>query len=260
MEADFSSVRKVGVDETASKRGHSYISLFVDLEEARVLFATEGKDAGVFQAFRADLEAHGGRAEQVKELSMDMSAAFQKGASGHFPAAEITFDKFHVIKLLNEAVDQVRRAEQKQRPELKGSRWTWSKNPQNWTKRQQETFEALSPAKLNLKTARAYRLKLALQEFYTQPWVCAEEYLKKWYFWATHSRLPQVAAAARTIKRHWNGVLRYFESSITNAVLEGINSLIQAARVRARGYRSSRNMITMLYLIAGKLDLRPLPI
>ena len=259
-EADFSEVRRVGVDETASKRGHNYISLFVDLERSRVLYATEGRDASVLGAFKADLEAHGGRPEEVGEISMDMSPAFRKGVAEHFPDAEITYDKFHVIKLMNDAVDEVRRAEQKSRPELKGTRWLWLKNQRNWTARQREVHEALDLVRQNLKTGRAYRIKLSLQQFYEQPREMAEAYLKRWYFWATHSRLPSVIRVAKTIKRHWDGVLRHFESRLTNAALEGINSLIQAARSRARGYRSTRNMITMLYLIVGKLDLRPLPI
>lgn len=257
-EADFSGVTEVGVDETASKRGQNYITLFADLKEKRVLFATEGRDAATLGAFRADLEAHGSAAEEVRHLSMDMSPAFQKGAALYFPEAEITFDKFHVVKLLNEAVDEVRRAEQKEQPVLKGSRWVWSKNATNRTAKQQAAFERLS--QLNLKTARAHRIKLSFQEFYQEHRLTAEAHLKRWYFWATHSRLPAIIRVAKTIKKHWNGVLRYFDSKLTNAALEGINSLIQAARARARGYRSTRNMITMLYLIAGKLKLTALPI
>jgi transposase len=191
---------------------------------------------------------------------MDMSPAYQKGAALHFPKAKVTFDKFHVIKLLGEAVDEVRRAEQKERPELKGSRWVWSKNAENRTAKQRAAYEVLSLPALNLKTARAYRIKLALQEFYQQSAGSAAAFLKRWYFWVTHSRLPAMIRVARTIKEHWQGVLRYFRSHLTNAVLEGINSLIQAARTRARGYRSTKNMITMLYLIAGKLKLNMLPI
>lgn len=260
LEADFSRVIRVGVDETASKRGHNYISVYVDLEQSRVLFATEGRDAAVLGVFRRDLEAHGGSPERVRELTMDMSPAYQKGAALHFPKAKITFDKFHVIKLLGEAVDEVRRAEQKERPELKGSRWVWSKNAENRTAKQHAIYEALSLPSLNLKTARAYRIKLALQEFYRESEESAEAYLKRWYFWATHSRLPPMIRVAKTIREHWQGVLRYFRSHLTNAVLEGINSLIQAARARARGYRSTKNMITTLYLIAGKLKLNVLPI
>ena len=108
---------------------------------------------------------------------------------------------------------------------------------------------------MNLKTAKAYQIKLTFQQLYEQPRERAEEFLKRWYFWATHSRLQPIIEAARTIKRHWDGVLRWFESGITNGVLEGINSLIQASKAKARGYRSLRNLITIVYLVAGKLDL-----
>lgn len=94
-----------------------------------------------------------------------------------------------------------------------------------------------------------------LQEFWTPPSELAEPFLNRWYRWATHSRLPPIIAPARSIERHWEGILRWFTSRISNAVLEGINSLVQAARVRARGYRSTRSFVTMVYLIAGKLQL-----
>lgn len=256
---DFSCVRQVGIDETSSKRGHNYITLAVDLERSKVLFATEGRDSGTLAAFRADLEAHGAHADQIEEMTLDISPAFIKGVNEQFPKAELTFDKFHVMKIINEAVDEVRRAEQKERPELLRSRWVWLKNENHWTSKQRQMFEALSLPMLNLKTARAHRIKLALQEFWTLPAGLAEPFLKRWYFWATRSRLESVIKAARTVKRHWNGILRYFVSRITNGVLEGINSLIQAAKARARGYRSTRNLITMVYLISGKLQL-PSPI
>jgi transposase len=127
--ADFSEVRAVGLDETASKRGHQYITLFMDLDASKLLFATEGRDATTLAAFRADLEAHGGKAEQVEEICMDMSPAFRKGAAASFPEASLTFDKFHVMQLINTAVDTVRREERKTRPELKGTRYVWTKNP-----------------------------------------------------------------------------------------------------------------------------------
>jgi transposase len=83
----------------------------------------------------------------------------------------------------------------------------------------------------------------------------AEAFLKRWYFWATHSRLPAIIEAARTLKRHWNGILRWHETRIANGILEGINSLVQAAKAKARGYRSSRNLKAMIYLTAGRLEL-----
>ena len=106
--ADHSAVSRVGVDETAARRGHDYISLFVDMDQRRVLFATEGKDAATVEAFAQDLAVHGGKAESIQEVSMDMSPAFIKGVATHLPEASVTFDKFHVVKTINDAVDEVR--------------------------------------------------------------------------------------------------------------------------------------------------------
>ena len=256
---DVRAVRRIGVDETASKRGHHYISLFVDMETPRLLFGTEGRDAATVAAFRADFERRGGEGEQIEEFCLDMSPAFLRGIEDSFPAAGVTFDKFHVMKLLNEAVDQVRRQEQRQRPELKGSRYVWVKNPENLTQKQLALLDGLEVPRLNLKTARAYQMRLTFQEFWMLHDDFAEAFLKRWYFWATHSRLEPMIRVARTIRTHWAGVLNWFRTRITNGVLEGINSLLQAARAKARGYRSTRNLIAMAYLIAGKLDLKPLP-
>mgnify|MGYP000057369368 CR=1 FL=1 len=257
-DADFSDVTRVGADETSAKRGQDYITLFADLEQARVLFATEGRDASTFGRFRLDLMAHGGRPEQIQELCMDMSGAYVRGAQMHFPLAEVVFDRFHVMKLVNDAVDQVRREEQKERPELAKSRYVWLKNPRNLTRRQREMLEELTPNSLGLKTARAYQMKLALQEFWELPPSLAEMFLKRWYFWVTHSRMRPMVRVAKTLKEHWDGLLHWFDARVSNGLLEGINSLVQAAKAKARGYRSTKNLITMVYLISGKLRF-PLP-
>jgi transposase len=253
-EQDYSGVTRFGVDETASKRGHNYISVFVDMDKSKVIFATPGKGAGTLGAFKEDLEAHGGRAENIKDACCDMSPAFISGIEKTFENAAITFDKFHVVKILNAAVDEVRRQERKEHPELKKTRWVWLKNEENQTDKEFEIYESLK--NMNWKTIRATHLKINFQEFYAQPKETTEEFLKKWYFWATHSRLQPMIKAAKTIKDHWNGILRWFESKMTNGLLEGLNSLIQAAKARARGYRSTRNLITMVYIIAGKLNYR----
>ncbi|BBO67042.1 ISL3 family transposase ISMac21 [Desulfosarcina alkanivorans] len=253
-DADQSQVKQLGVDETSRRRGHNYVSLFVDLDESRVLFATDGKDASTVQRFKQDLIEHGGDPGAIEEMCCDMSLAFISGVEKQFPEAHLTFEKFHVIKILNDAVDQVRREEIKDRPELKGSRYIWLKNQPNLKASQSDLLEQLTIKKLNLKTSRAYHIKLNFQEMYQQPFEFAEAFLKKWYFWATHSRLEPIINAAKTIKNHWDGVLRWFTSKINNGILEGINSLIQAAKARARGYRTKRNLITMIYLISGKLN------
>jgi transposase len=252
--ADASEVTRVAIDETAARRGHDYITLFVDIDQARVLFAAEGKDAATVAAFAEDLAAHGGNPAAIVEVCIDMSPAFIKGVAESLPEAAVTFDKFHAVKIINDAVDQVRRAEQKQQGVLRGTRYIWLRNPNNLSERQRTTLESL-PTR-HLKTARAYQIRLAFQELYDQPSEAAASYLKKWYFWATHSRLEPIIDAAHTVKRHWDGILRWFDSKIANGLIEGINSLVQAAKAKARGYRSTRNLKAMIYLLAGKLDLR----
>jgi len=250
---DHSAVTSVAVDETASRRGHNYVSLFVDLVRRRVLFVADGKDAGTVDAFANDLAAHSGNPKAVAEVCIDMSPAFIAGIAQSLPNAQITFDKFHVVKLINQAVDAVRRAEQKSHAELKKSRYLWLKNPGNLSERQRTQLNNLAAS--NLKTGRAYRIRLAFQELYAQPGKNAEAFLKKWYWWATHSRLPPMIEAARMVKRHWNGILRWFHSKIANGIMEAINSLVQAAKAKARGYRSTRNLKAIIYLIAGRLQL-----
>lgn len=251
---DHSKVTKIAVDETASKRGHNYVSLFVDLDERKVLFATEGKDSSTVEKFHKDFKEHGGCPNLVTEACCDMSPSFISGINNNFPNAQITFDKFHTMKIINEAVDEVRRAEQKERPELYKTRYVWLKNPEKLNKHQSELLEELTLKKFNLKTSRAYHLKLNFQELFNQPPELAEAYLKKWYYWATHSRLEPMKQAAYTVKRHWNGILRWFKSKVSNGILEGLNSLVQSAKAKARGYRSTRNLIAMIYLIGGRLQ------
>jgi len=253
--ADHGEVRRVAFDETASRRGHNYVSLFVDLDCAQVLFVADGKDAVTVGAFAADLQEHGGDVAKVAEVCIDMSPAFIRGTAEHLPQAAITFDKFHAVKIVNDAVDQVRREEQQGRPELKRTRYAWLKNTTNLSAGQRDTIESLS--RRHLKTARAWQIRLAFQEVYQQPSrQAAEALLKRWYFWATHSRLPPMIDAARTIKRHCDGILRWHDTHVANGILEGINSLVQAAKAKARGYRSTRNLKAIIYLIAGKLELR----
>lgn len=256
---DFSDVNRIGMDETSHAKGHKYVSVFVDFDKSKVIFATPGKDASTVERFAVDLVQHNGRTENVAEVCCDMSEAFISGVKEHFKQASITFDKFHIMKIINEAVDEVRRQEQRENSELrsllKGTRYIWLKNPSNLSMKQYSKLSVLKNR--NIKTVRAYNLKLAFAELFNQIPEDAEQYLKKWYFWATHSQLEPMKTAAKTIKNHWDGVLRWFTSSMTNGILEGINSLIQSAKRRARGYRTTKNYIMMIYLVSGKLELGP---
>ena len=252
-QADYSDVKQVGIDETSSKRGHNYVTIVVDLKESKSIFATEGKDNTTIGLFKDDLVKHGGEPEAIVDVSCDMSPAFIKGIEENLSNAQITFDKFHIIKTLNTAVDEVRRQEQTEYPELKNTRYIFLKNPKNLTRKQEDKLGDLKLKDLNLKTMRAYHLRLNFQELWLQPPDQAEHFLKKWYYWATHSRIEPMKKAAKTMKQHWDGILNWFKSRINNGILEGINSLVQAAKARARGYRTNEYLITMIYLITGKL-------
>jgi transposase len=249
-------VTRIGVDETAAKRGHDYITLFMDLVKRRLMYATEGRDHTTVKRFKADLEAHGGDPAKIEEACIDMSNAFIKGFAETFPEAHLTFDRFHVMKLMGEAVDQVRREETKDRPELKKTRWFWQRNPENLRVEQRERLRVLQT--LNLDTATAYQMRLTLQDFYEQPNPkAAAAFLADWCDLALETGLAPVMKVAQTLAEHAKGVLRWFTSRITNGLLEGINSIIQAAKAKARGYRTTRNLIIIAYLLAGKLDLTP---
>ena len=170
-------------------------------------------------AFKEDLKRHGGKPGLVSEVCCYMSPAFISGVSEAFKQAELTFDRFHIMKLIQEAVNEVRREGAKTTDLLKKTRYLWLKSPRQSTPHQQAKLDHLSHHKLN--RGRAYRIKLSLQEFFHQPnRQAGEEFLKRWYFWATHSLLQPV---------------------------------IEAAKAKARGNHTARNLITMAYLIASKL-------
>lgn len=248
---DLSHVTAISTDETSAKRGHDYITIFMDPEKRNVIHVAKGKDAATWGACKEHLEAHGGDASRITEVCMDMSPAFIKGAKDNFPKASITFDKFHIIQKANEAVDEVRRTESKRTDELKNTRYIWLKNEANLTKTQKETLDKLKDCELD--TAKAYRMRLILQEVFRYPASIAPDVMKDWINWGLRCRLEPMVEVAKMLQSHYDGVVRWFTSKLNNGLLEGINSLFQAAKHKARGYRSYENMIAMVYLLAGKL-------
>lgn len=249
----FADVRRVGMDETSARKGQDYVTTFMDLDARRVLFATEGRDSATVAAFADDLTGHGGDPERISDTSSDMSPAFIAGIGEHLPNAKLTYDRYHVIAKLNEAVDQVRRAEQKDNPALKKTRYVWLKNRANLTVKQQDTLTWLTRPSMHLATARAHRWREDFQEFYDLDTGQAPGYLRSWCYGAKRSRLQPIKDFVKLVETHWDGIVGWHDSRISNGLLEGTNSLIQAAKARARGYRSKTKMITIIYLIAGKL-------
>lgn len=256
---NLAGVTEVGVDETSAARGHDYISLFVDLRGAdgpRVIFATEGKDAKTVKAFTDDLAAHGGDPKAITDVTCDMSEAFISGVGEHLGQAQITFDRFHTVALLSKALDEVRRAEAKAEPEaLKGTRYLWLRRPEHLSEAQRTELSYLKVLHANLATLKAYGWRLQFDAFYDQPAADAEMFLTRWCLGAVHSGLEPLIGFVETVFEHWHGIVRWHAKRINTGVMEAINSLVQAAKRRARGYRTKRNLIAMTYLIAGRLDL-----
>jgi transposase len=253
--ADYASVEAVGVDETSAKKGHNYLTLFVDLKTRKVIFITKGKSHETIGRFCCDLVDHKGKPSKIKHVCCDMSPAFIKGIVENFESASVTFDKFHVIKLINDAVDQVRREEAKSETVLKKKRYALLKNQCNLTLREKRQIEELELTKINLKTMRAYRIRNSFQMIYEAKTV--EDFsllLKKWYFWATHSRLKPIIKVAKTIKKHWDGIVNWVDSKINNGILEGLNSIVQTAKNQSRGFKTFEYFRLIIFLKLGKLD------
>jgi transposase len=256
---DFSGVKRIGIDETSVKKGHDYVSFFFDLDKRKLLFGIESKDNGTIKEFVADLKKHGGDPEQITDAAIDMSKAFIKGIKEQLPNAVTTFDKFHLIKLMNDAMGKIRAEEAQQFPEfLKKTRYLFLKNPENLSPEQLERLDSMVANQCH-KSVEAYTHKLNLQNVYfAESRQEAEALLTQWHKKTSKSTIGLIQKMARTVKEHWDGILSHFESKLTSGFLEGINSLIQSAKARARGYRNPRNMISMAYLIAGKLKFNKL--
>jgi transposase len=252
---DFSAVTKVGMDETSARKGQDYVSIFADMVAGRVIFATEGRDAATVARFAADLAGHGGDPANVTDTSSDMSAAFISGIRAHLPNATMTFDRFHLAAELSEAIDTVRRTEVTTRPELKHTRWLWLKNFSNLSVKQKAELHQLMRPSTQLATARALRWREDFQAFYDQDPSYAPEYLRRWCAGAKRSRLQPIKDFVTLVEKHRDGILAWHTNHLTNGLLEGINSLVQAAKARARGYRNKNKMITIVYLTAAKLPL-----
>ncbi len=247
---EIEGLEKVGFDETSMKKGHNYVTTMVDLEEKRVLFATEGKGAECIEESVTYLEEKKVDTDAIEQVCIDMSPAFISGCMNHLPNAAITFDKFHVMKEVNKAMDELRKLERNGNDMLKGHKYTFLKNklkPEIQTER--DILMELYP-----KLGEGYRLKELFSDFWDiQDKEEAEGYLAFWCDLAQESNIFPFQKAIATIKAHWSGIINYIESKVNNGILEGLNSKIQLAKKRARGYRKISNFINMIYFTCGKL-------
>jgi transposase len=262
--ADFSATCCVGVDELNVRKGREYVTVFADLVAKRVIFATDGKDHETWTRFVEELEKHNGHRHSITQVSMDMSKAYQKGVAETCRNAQVVFDKFHVIAHAVKAVEEVRKVEIRFGGGvwyyLKKSQWIWRKNPENLSKLQKKRLGKMPS---HLRTAKAYQMRLLLQEIYNGEGMNHTEHrFRVWCRWVRwvakkhpSSLFQPMVKVADMIEKNLKGIMAHWKWRLTNAYMEGLNSLFQATKRRARGYKSSTTFITMLYLIAGKLKL-----
>jgi transposase len=256
---DWSEVRAVAIDETATRKGHRYATVVVDIDlkkerEARLLFMTPDRTAASVGEFIGAMGAHGASASQVDVAAMDMSPAYQKAAAEHLPQAKVSFDPFHVMKLAGEAVDEVRKQLRAQGADVKGALWALRGNWENLKQEQRELRVDL--CRRHKALGRALALRESLQETWKWPGAAsAALHLQGWCSWAARCRLASFQKLARTIKAHWDGILAFYPNHVTSAAIEAINGIIQTARRRARGYRNFANFQAICYWMAGDLTL-----
>jgi transposase len=243
---DFSSVRRIAVDEISVGAGYKFVTVFTDIDTSRVLFIANGKKGTTFAQFLKEAKKHGLKKKNITDIGIDMSSAFIAAAKKYFPKAEITFDKFHVLKLLNKAVNEVRKSEKGH----KDCMYELYKRQGNLTRKQKKTLnEVLS---LNATIAKAYELKETFFDImsYDISIDQAEELFHEWMYETCTAdvEIKPIIKFAETVDKHWDGIVRYFGSRVTNGIAEGINSLIRIVQGIARGFPNKSNLKAMVYL------------
>ena len=260
------AVERIGVDEKAFRKGHSYMTLVCDLDRSTVEYVAEDRTTESLAGYYRGLSD--AQKAAITCVAMDMWPAYIKAtrdALNELPGAgaeqKIVFDRFHVMKLAGEAVDRVRKAEHKAlRREgddtLTGSKYLWLYAEENVPEHRADQFASLKA--LNLRTGRAWAIKEMLRDLWSYTYRGpARKFFQRWFGWARRSRLAPIKQLALTVKRHLDGILTYCKHRVTNAATEGINSTVMAIKRLAGGYRNRENFKTAIYFHCGGLDLHP---
>ena len=256
---DLSGVRGLGLDETASKRGHNYVTVFIDMARRSepVIFVTPGRGKDTLPAFAEFLRSHGGEPGQILEVVCDMSPAFLSGVAEELPNASVTVDWFHIVQVFTRSVNAVRKLEGKERPLPNHLRWAVLKRGQLGHLTDNQLLALAEIVDQGLDAATAWRIKEKLT------WVrraktprAARWRITHYLNWAKRlvgeePRLEPIRRSLVTLKTHRERVVQRWTSTYTNARLEGFNGLFQAARARARGYRNDVTYMSMIYLIGS---------
>lgn len=253
--------KRLGIDEKAVFKRHRYATIITDLDEGRVIDVVDQRTVDAVKPWFAERIT---ALAAVEAVAMDMSAAYASVVSEFVPKADICFDHFHVTMIMNKAVDEVRKAEQKlleekgDRTSFFRSRFLFLYNRENIPPHRVERFEQLRQQAV--KTGRAWAIKENLRELWrSETMEGAAAFFKKWFWWATHSRLAPVRKAAHTIRNHWQGVANAIVRGVTNACTEGLNSKIEKIKRDAFGFRSKERLRTAILFHCGGLELYPCP-
>lgn len=247
---DLSTTTRIAVDETANKRGHSYVTIFTDMDSGDVILVEEGRKKEVFGKLQTWLFEKLGRPKNIELMSMDMSKSYKAGHRDYFAHAEVVYDRFHIKKALNECVDSIRKQELVDCERLKNTKYLWLKNEKNLKAHEKEKLhEFLEEG--TTRTAIAYQLKIGFDQLWKVQKFAIEPMLEKWIEAALSHNLKPLNDFVNTIYNNYQGIMLSFKTNITNAISEGINSVVQLAKSRARGFRNIENFMAMIYFLGN---------
>ena len=252
-------IKHVGIDEKSFGSGQDYVSVMVDIERSRVLEVADDRSTESCNQLWKCLSNT--QKATIQSVSTDFWQAYLNSIRTHVPDAEVVHDRFHISQYLSEAVDLVRRKENRELSSagesvLKGTRQLWLYNQEKLDEEETELVERAQRAAL--KTARAWAIKENFRWFWDYDkagW--ARRFFDRWYSWAIRSRLKPIKEVAKMLKKHLDGLLSYFRHRVTNATSEGFNSRIQAIKSAARGFRSFENYRIRILFYCGKLEMTP---
>lgn len=251
-------LKSVGIDEVSYRKGHKYVTVVYDLERARVVWVGKGKGRETIDRFFND-ELSQFQKKKIEWGCCDMSETFMGAIRDHCPNAKLVLDRFHIVKALNKAVDEVRKeqwrkATKDERAALKGLRWVLFRHPSKRSEEDNATLEQIRKS-----NHRIYRASVLNEEFNLfwnfEDKEKAKEYLKRWGTSALKSRLEPIRRFVRTLRSNTENIVTFIESRLTNAVAEGMNRIIGLVRNRASGFRSVQAFTDLIYLVLGDVDI-----
>ena len=253
-------LERIAIDEISYRKHHHYLTLVADHDHRRIVWGKKGKDAETLAAFFEALGEQ--RCKIIRVVSMDMSKAYIKVVREKLPWAQIVFDRFHVEKLVNDALDKTRREEwQRLRRTddekiIKKMRWVLLKRPWDLDTDEWQRLSILQ--KRNARVYRAYLLKESFSNILDgrQPNV-AKRKIQRWLSWACRSRLPEFVRVARTIREHLDDIVAYIRHRVTNGLIEGLNNKARLITRRAYGFHSAEATLAMIMLCCSGLELMP---